>query len=55
VRLQASGQIAVQFDNGQLVEAFTYRFGQRGKAGPISTIAWPFCGLMAETMLSITN
>jgi hypothetical protein len=55
MRLQASGQIAVQFDNGQLVQAFTDRFGQRRQAGPISTIAWPFCGLIAETMLSITN
>jgi hypothetical protein len=32
VRLQACGQIAVQFDDGQLVEAFAYRLGQRGKA-----------------------
>jgi hypothetical protein len=55
MRLQASGQIAVQLDNGQLVKAFADRLGQRGEAGPISTIAWPFCGLMAETMLSITN
>jgi hypothetical protein len=33
MRLQASGQIAVQFDNGQLVQAFADRFGQRGRPG----------------------
>jgi hypothetical protein len=31
VRLQTRGQIAVEFDNGQFVEAFAYRLGQRGK------------------------
>jgi hypothetical protein len=55
MRLQASGQIAIQLDNGKCVQAFTDRFGQRRQAGPISTIACPFWGLMAETMLSITN
>ncbi len=55
MRLQASRQIAVQFDDGQLVKAFADRLGQGRRPGPISTIAWPFCGLIAETMLSITN
>ena len=31
MRLQASRQIAVQFDNGQLVKTFADRFGQRGE------------------------
>ena len=33
MRLQTSGQVAVQLDNGELVEAFANRFGQRGEAG----------------------
>ena len=32
MRLQACGKIAVQFDDGQLVEAFAYRLGQCSKA-----------------------
>ena len=33
MRLQSRGQIAVQLDNGQLVETLANRFGQRGEAG----------------------
>jgi hypothetical protein len=55
MRLQTSGQIAVQLDNGELVEAFADRFGQRGEAGADFNNRLAFCGLMAETMLSITN
>jgi len=33
MRLQARGQIAVQLDDGQLVQALTHRLGQRGEAG----------------------
>jgi hypothetical protein len=32
MRLQASRQIAVQFDNGQLVKAFADRFGAAARA-----------------------
>ncbi len=39
MRLQASRQIAVQFDDGQLVKAFADRLGQAAGPGPISTIA----------------
>jgi hypothetical protein len=55
MRLQASGQIAIQLDNGKCVQAFTDRFGQRRQARTDLDNCLPFLGLMAETMLSITN
>ncbi|MNC03164.1 hypothetical protein D3C75_505620 [compost metagenome] len=31
MRLQTGCQIAVQFDDGQFIQTFTYRFGQCGQ------------------------
>ncbi len=51
MRLQASRRIAVQFDDGQLVKAFADRLGRdnRQAGADFGNIAWPFCGLVAET------